>query len=60
MRWRGSARPGGGQRRDDDGLSAQVGAVSGRRSYCAIKPPSITNSVPVTNEASSEARNNTP
>jgi hypothetical protein len=28
--------------------------------YCAIKPPSITNSVPVTNEASSEARNNAP
>jgi len=28
--------------------------------YCAIKPPSITNSVPVMNEASSEARNNTP
>ena len=28
--------------------------------YCAIKPPSITNSVPVMNEASSEARNSTP
>src|SRR5262249_49304133 len=26
--------------------------------YCAIKPPSITSSVPVMNEASSEARNN--
>src|SRR5882757_10062810 len=30
------------------------------RSYCAMKPPSMTSSVPVTNEASSEARNNTP
>jgi hypothetical protein len=28
--------------------------------YCAMKPPSMTNSVPVMNEASSEARNNTP
>jgi len=28
--------------------------------YCAIYPPSITNSVPVTNEASSDARNSTP
>jgi hypothetical protein len=30
---------------------------SGRAAYWAIKPPSITNSVPVMNEASSEARN---
>jgi hypothetical protein len=28
--------------------------------YCAMKPPSITNSVPVMNDASSEARNSTP
>jgi hypothetical protein len=28
--------------------------------YWAMKPPSITNSAPVTNDASSEARNNTP
>ena len=28
--------------------------------YCAMKPPSITSSVPVTNEASSDARNSTP
>jgi hypothetical protein len=30
------------------------------RTYCAIKPPSITSSVPVMNDASSEAKNNTP
>jgi hypothetical protein len=28
--------------------------------YCAMKPPSITSSVPVTKDASSEARNSTP
>jgi hypothetical protein len=28
--------------------------------HCAIKPPSITSSAPVMNEASSEARNSTP
>ena len=28
--------------------------------YCAVKPPSITSSLPVMNEASSEARNRTP
>lgn len=28
--------------------------------YCARKPPSITSSVPVMNDASSDARNNTP
>jgi hypothetical protein len=28
--------------------------------YCVIKPPSITSSVPVMNEASSETRNSTP
>jgi hypothetical protein len=27
--------------------------------YCAIQPPSTTSSVPVTNDASSEARNST-
>jgi hypothetical protein len=30
------------------------------RGYCAMKPPSMTSSAPVTNEASSEARNKTP
>ena len=28
--------------------------------YCAIYPPSITNSVPVMKDASSDARNSTP
>jgi hypothetical protein len=28
--------------------------------YCAMKPPSITSSVPVIKDASSEARNSTP
>src|SRR5215471_7064073 len=32
----------------------------GQLGYCAIKPPSMTSSAPVTNEASSEARNSTP
>jgi hypothetical protein len=39
---------------------AEVGATARLSAYCAMKPPSITNSVPVMNEASSEARNNTP
>ncbi len=28
--------------------------------YCEMNPPSITNSAPVTNAASSDAKNNTP
>jgi hypothetical protein len=28
--------------------------------YCTMKPPSVTSSAPVTNEASSETRNSTP
>ena len=46
---------------DDIGRLADLncGGTTGL-GYWAIKPPSITSSAPVTNEASSEARNSTP
>src|SRR5262249_28793380 len=46
----------GNQRRDDEGQT-------GRRchgAYCAVMPPSITSSEPVTQADSSDARNSTP
>src|SRR5205823_7944685 len=44
-----------GASRRTQGVCAATHAV-----YWAINPPSMTSSVPVMNEASSEARNNTP
>src|SRR5271168_3016706 len=41
-------------------LGAKRSCHRGCRFYCAIKPPSITSSAPVINEASSEASNSTP
>ena len=47
MRWRGACP------------TQVIGALVQWRSYCAIKPPSITSFVPVMNHSSSETRNST-
>ena len=45
----------------DGGLGDTPPSVTRRQpSYWAVKPPSITNSLPVINEDSSDARNSTP
>jgi hypothetical protein len=44
---------------DSPPYSSLPGSVC-HRIYCAINPPSMTNSAPVTNDVSSDARNNTP
>jgi len=43
----------------DGSRRERVGSVQ-RPRYCAVQPPSITSSLPVTNEDSSEARYRTP
>ena len=41
-------------------LSLSKDVLAGRSTYMAVRPPSMTSSLPVMNDASSEARNSTP